>query len=308
MALKQRYGRLELVDARAEPDHPLCRRATELGLDLDEGMAIFAGERVYFGHEAIGFLSEFGAPERILTRASRVFGTSERLSRGTYACLRTVRNLLIRLRGAGRIDNLARTDQPIFKSVFGADWERLPPVFRRHYANRPYADDRIVVEGIMEVRAAAPLRLLGPLLRQMGFFPAVTESTVPVTVAYESDPASADFVLHRTFRFADGGPYTFRTRMRRVRGGDIVEIMPFGLYWRCRYSWEGDRVMLAHRGFGLALLGGYLPLPLGLLLGANEAEERAVDDRCFDMVTRIKHPLWGGVYEYRGRFGFRGDS
>ncbi len=31
--------------------------------------------------------------------------------------------------------------EPIFAEVFGAQWDRLPPALKAHYANRPFSND-----------------------------------------------------------------------------------------------------------------------------------------------------------------------
>jgi hypothetical protein len=45
-----------------------------------------------------------------------------------------------------------------------------------------------------------------------------------------------------------------------------------------------------------------MPIPLTLFLGKGYAEEIAIDDNTFDMITHITHPLWGRIYQYNGRF------
>ena len=41
--------------------------------------------------------------------------------------------------------------EPTFKSVFGASWDDLPPVMKQHYANQPYSNDEVTVEGTLDV-------------------------------------------------------------------------------------------------------------------------------------------------------------
>jgi len=39
-------------------------------------------------------------------------------------------------------------NEPTFKAIFGDDWDQLPPIMRKHYANRPNSNDTTVVEGV----------------------------------------------------------------------------------------------------------------------------------------------------------------
>ncbi len=195
-----------------------------------------------------------------------------------------------------------KKNSPIFEAIFGLSWDALPPVMHKHYAIRPFSDDVVGVEGELDVMCKGPLRYLAPLLNFAGQIPARNQAAVPVTVQFQSDPNSDDFQFDRKFHFRREKPYSFRSRMRQVRDNEVVEIMRFGLAWKMRYLWDGEKVVLRHAGYALALFGRLIPLPLTYLLGAGYAEEIAVDENTFDMRTNITHPWWGKVYEYKGRF------
>jgi predicted DCC family thiol-disulfide oxidoreductase YuxK len=49
--LRQGIGHVELIDARHP--HPVVSRLAELGIDLDEGMALVQGSRISYGDECI---------------------------------------------------------------------------------------------------------------------------------------------------------------------------------------------------------------------------------------------------------------
>ncbi len=192
--------------------------------------------------------------------------------------------------------------EPIFKSIFGDQWNKLPPVMLKHYSNRPYGDDETIVEGKLDVMCAGPIRLLAPVLNLMGQIPAHNEKNVPVTVHFKSTEKSKAFHFQRVFKFGEAKPYIFRSRMVQIKNNEVMEIMRFGLAWKLHYLWDGEKVILKHRGYALCLFGLSIPLPLTFLLGEGYAEEVAVDENRFDMITHITHPWWGKIYEYKGRF------
>jgi len=302
LRIKKDYGQLHLINARAAAGDPLVREAGRRGLDLDEGMAIYADGRFHHGRDALKFMARYG-------EASNMFGTfcktlfwSERLSALTYPWMRGARDWLLRRKGAPRIDNLGLKNSPIFQSIFGASWDSLPPVMKKHYANRPYTDDLTIVEGTLDVMCRGPMRFLSPLMKRMGQVPAHNEKDVPVTVKFQSEQGTKAFVFNRTFHFSGARPYAFRSRMMQIKGNEMIEIMRFGLGWKMLYLWDGEKVVLRHRGYALRLMGHYIPVPLALFLGEGYAEEVAVDDNTFDMITHITHPWWGRIYEYKGRF------
>lgn len=191
---------------------------------------------------------------------------------------------------------------PIFKNIFGKSWDELPVVIHKHYANCPYTDDVTIAEGTLNVMCKGPLKFMAPLMKAMGQIPAHTENGVPVTVKFQSDKNSKEFQFNRTFKFRNAEPYAFRSRMLQIKDNEVIEIMQFGLGWKMLYRWTGEKVVLEHRGYALRLFGYFIPVPLTMLVGKGYAEEIPIDENTFDMMTDITHPLWGKIYEYKGRF------
>ncbi len=193
---------------------------------------------------------------------------------------------------------------PIFESIFGDSWSELPPAIRKHYANRPYSDDTVTVVGNLDVMSAGIFKLLSPLMKLMGQIPVHNEKNVPVTVHFQSDSDINTEAYHfnRVFTFKNSKPYAFQSRMIQIKNNEVVEIMRFGFCWKMLYLWDGQKVVLKHRGYALHLFGYFIPLPLTSIIGKGYGEETAIDDNSFDMLTQITHPWWGKLHEYKGRF------
>lgn len=302
LRIKQDYGALHTVNAREVNDDPLIIEINRLGLDLDEGMVIFADGKFFHGKDALKFIASYGENKNIFMTAFKGLFWSAGLSSFMYPWMRGARNWFLKRKNVPRIDNLELKNEPIFKSIFGDKWEDLPPVMKKHYANRPYRQDSTTVKGVLDVICKPPLLYLSPLMRLLGQIPTRNETNVPVTVNFQSDLNSRSFYFHRIFHFANGNPYKFQSRMLQIKGDEVIEIMRFGLGWKLRYAWDGEKVILSHNGYALQLFGHLIPLPLTILMGAGYAEERPVDDNTFDMKTHITHPWWGKIYEYKGRF------
>ncbi len=302
LRIRQRLGPLHTLNARDTTDDPLLTEIRARGYDLDQSMVIYHQGRFYHGPSALNFMARYGAPRGAFNLFNKALFWSDTLATILYPWMRGVRNALLRRRGVGRIDNLDMASRPTFAAIFGAEWENLPPVFHKHYANRPYGNDAVTVEGILDVHAAGPIRLLRPILAPMGGIPPFTASGVPATVCFESEPDTPAFHFNRVFRFPDRPPYRFHSRLLPRGGNEMIEIMPFGLGWRAAYRWADNTVQLSHRGYILRLFGHDIPLPLEPLFGRGYAEETAVDDDTFDMHMEISHPRWGRIYGYAGRF------
>lgn len=194
------------------------------------------------------------------------------------------------------------TEQPTFQPVFGESWDALPPVMKKHYANRPYSTDEVRVEGKLDVMCKWYLK---PIFWLLGSVPPYGGKNVPVTVRFTSEPDSNAFCFDREFRFAGRKPYHFRSRMIPMGGDEIMEVMRYGICWHCHYGWDGQKVTLRHKGYSLQLLERNIPLPITWLIGRGDADEWPVSDGSFDMCVQMKHPLLGKVYEYKGQFRVR---
>lgn len=192
--------------------------------------------------------------------------------------------------------------EPIFKSIFGDAWHQLPEVMQKHYANHPFSNDINTVKGTLSVHCKAPLIWLGWLMKWLGQIPPFNQTHVPCTVQFESNPNDATFRFNRTFYFHNSQPYVFQSRMLQLHRNQVIEIMRFGFCWQMQYGWDGQKVILEHRGYGLYWFKRYLPLPLTWLLGKGYAEEHALSETEFEMITHITHPWWGNLYQYNGRF------
>lgn len=300
--IKQVFGELSTLNARETKDDPLIEEISRLGLDLDEGMVIYNNGRFYHGDGALKFMARYGASGNFFMFFLKSLFWSDTLSRLMYPWMRGIRNWLLRRRNVSRIDNLNLKNEPTFKSIFGQSWDELPPVIKKHYANHSYTTEITSVEGTLDVFCKPPLLWLSPLMKLLGQIPAFNEKNVPVTVHFESEINSKAFHLNRIFNFSNGKPYRFRSRMFQIRGNEVIEIMQFGLGWKTKYFWDGEKVVLAHIGYAVRLFGNLIPLPLTILLGEGNAEEHPVDDNTFDMEVTISHPWWGKLYGYKGRF------
>lgn len=302
LSIKKSYGHLNLLNARETFDHPLIQEINSRAYDLDEGMVIYDGSHFYHGKDALSFMAKFGDNQGFFNLFNKTLFWSDIIAEITYPWMRGLRNLLIRRKQILPIDNLNLKSEPIFKSIFGNKWNDLPPVMHKHYLNRPYTEDVNTVEGTLDVMCAGPIKFLAPLFWMMGVIPPRNEHQVPVTVRFESNKNTKEFIFNRVFHFKNRKPYQFQSRMIQITDTDVVEIMRFGLGWRMSFHWEDHCTKLKHKGYVLMLFGHFIPLPLTMLIGEGNAIERPVDANSFAMQVDITHPWWGKIYEYKGHF------
>lgn len=193
-------------------------------------------------------------------------------------------------------------NQPIFKSVFAKQWESLPAVMHKHYANRGYTSDRVTVDGKVKIEISFFAKLISPFMRLTGALAPYAGNDVPVTVHFDSEKNSNVFCFNRIFNYPNRPPYHFRSRMIPAGGNEVIEYMPVAICWHAAYSFDGQKIVMTHLGYKIKAFGRMFSLPLELILGKGYAEEQAISNDSFRMYMDIRHPLFGKVYAYSGEF------
>lgn len=110
--IRESVGDLRLVDARQ--DSQVLREITSLGLDIDQGMVLKVGEQVYFGADAVHTLALMGSRSGLFNRINYWVFKSRRASSILYPILKSCRNLLLKVLGKTKINNLKINDNDHF--------------------------------------------------------------------------------------------------------------------------------------------------------------------------------------------------
>ena len=102
--IREDVGELKIVDARGNSD--VRDEITEMGLDIDQGMVLKMGGQIYYGADAIHAIALISSKSGIFNRANYWIFKSKSLSAILYPILRTCRNLLLKILGKTKINNL----------------------------------------------------------------------------------------------------------------------------------------------------------------------------------------------------------
>lgn len=102
--IRRSVGELRLIDARQNPT--VLREITRAGLDIDEGMVLKVGDVLYYGADAIQTLALMSTSSGTFNRLNHWAFRSRWRAARLYPLLRRGRNLLLRLLGRSRINNL----------------------------------------------------------------------------------------------------------------------------------------------------------------------------------------------------------
>jgi predicted DCC family thiol-disulfide oxidoreductase YuxK len=109
--IKKSVGELRLVDARDAS--AVMDEITLKGLDIDQGMVLKVQDNLYYGSDAIHVLSLMSSRSGIFNRLTYWVFRSSQLSHFFYPILRACRNLLLKVLGKSKINNLG---------IEGNDW------------------------------------------------------------------------------------------------------------------------------------------------------------------------------------------
>lgn len=102
--IREDIGELVLLDAR-EPSS-VMDEFTALGWDIDQGMVLKIDNRLYYGSDAIHALALISSRSGFFNRMNYWLFKSKTLSHIFYPALRSLRNLLLKLLGKTKINNL----------------------------------------------------------------------------------------------------------------------------------------------------------------------------------------------------------
>jgi predicted DCC family thiol-disulfide oxidoreductase YuxK len=102
--IRRDIGALELINARE--DSKALQQVTDMGLDIDQGMVLIIGDSYYYGSDAIHMLSLLSSRSGPFNRLHYYLFRSRHVAKWLYPLLRACRNLLLKLLGKTKINNL----------------------------------------------------------------------------------------------------------------------------------------------------------------------------------------------------------
>jgi len=110
--IRESVGDLRIIDAREKSD--VLDEITAKGLDIDQGMVLKMGDQLYYGSDAIHALALISSRSGVFNRLNYWMFKSETISSWLYPLLRFCRNLLLKLLGKTKINNLNIQDNEKF--------------------------------------------------------------------------------------------------------------------------------------------------------------------------------------------------
>jgi len=110
--IRETIGDLKIVDARDKSE--VLDEITARGLDIDQGMVLKMGGQLYYGSDAMHALALISSRSGLLNRLNYWIFKSKSISSWLYPILRSFRNLLLKVLGKTKINNLDVPDNEKF--------------------------------------------------------------------------------------------------------------------------------------------------------------------------------------------------
>lgn len=110
--IRESVGDLKLIDARE--GGTIVDEITAAGMDIDQGMVLKMDGALYYGADAIHMLSLIGSRSGLFNRLNYLVFRSSTVAAVLYPLLRFFRNLLLKLLGKTKINNLDQANNDYF--------------------------------------------------------------------------------------------------------------------------------------------------------------------------------------------------
>ena len=102
--IRETVGDLIIIDARKKSE--ILNEITKSGLDIDQGMVLKMEGQLYYGSDAIHTLALISSRSGLFNRINYWIFKSKLISSLLYPVLRLLRNLLLKMLGKTKINNL----------------------------------------------------------------------------------------------------------------------------------------------------------------------------------------------------------
>lgn len=181
------------------------------------------------------------------------------------------------------------------QQALGAQWEQLPTALRAHYQDTANTD--VGALDIEYPRLMQPclnfLRLLGALVNRHG-------TAIPATVEKYMDGNIQHW--KRTISFPDGRTILFKSHWAYAGDNKLIEYVNPVLGLCMAVEVTNGKLHYQGRHYVVKLGKLRLSLPEWLILGHTTIVETTLDETHFAMDFRLRHPLFGQIFRYAGKF------
>ena len=186
-------------------------------------------------------------------------------------------------------------NQSLMQKALGDQWQQLPPALQAHYQHNTNSDvGHLNIEYPIYMHPYLTfLHLLGALINQSG-------TSIPTTV--EKYMQGDTQYWKRTIRFPQKKTIFFNSFWVYGNKNELIEFINPFLGLRMAVHIRNNKLHYEGRHFVIKLRKLLIPIPEWLVLGHTTITEIALNDSEFEMDFKLRHPLFGTIFRYSGKF------
>ena len=189
----------------------------------------------------------------------------------------------------------------IIQKALGVQWQHLPEALKKHYLENDKGENRaqghltIDFPWFMKIPLSI-LRFFGALINKRG-------NNLPTNVYRVV--SNGEQRWQRRIDFPNNKPVIFNSVVYHNKNNEIIEFINSVLGMKMKVHVENNTLRYESNGYVIKLGKLRIPYPEFLALGHGRIIEKPVDDNdenSFEMDFRLKHPIFGEVFSYKGIF------
>lgn len=191
-------------------------------------------------------------------------------------------------------------NESLIQQTLSNQWQQLPPALQAHYANNTAGEN--IAEGHLNVDYPNWMQLPLHMLRLFGALVNRRGKDLPTRVVCTTHEGQQHW--HRTITFPNSKQLQFKSRLTRHEKTDkLIEFtMPFlGMRFGLNTD-DNGQVHYQSDAYILKIGKALIAIPDTWMLGQATIIETANEDGSFEMDFRIRHPWFGEIFTYSGRF------
>lgn len=106
--IREELGDLKIINARENSE--VMKEITSLGHDIDQGMVLKMGEKLFYGNDALHALALISSRSGLFNRINHMMFKSKNASAIFYPILKFFRNTLLKILNKIKINNLGNNE------------------------------------------------------------------------------------------------------------------------------------------------------------------------------------------------------
>jgi len=178
-------------------------------------------------------------------------------------------------------------------------WSRLEPAIAVRFTTYENHDQSIRFTGTMHWVYCSPLgAIIANVIKRFSILPNICARNA--AFFFNINMFDGVIMKQRGYRLGNNRHFTFTSRF-----GDqpcLHEEFKGGLGMYLRLAVKRGSLLFRDHGYYLRIMRWRIPLPRWLSVGEFELLHRNIDDRRFQIIIRVSHPLFGTLFYQRGEF------